>query len=158
MATYKVLPLKVDAGYSHQHGYQGEEAPSQTFLVGNLISPNGSGQYQATAAGATAAAAKNRIAMAPGQNLAAPSRRTEFTRPPEHGVIEITAGGTAATSALIKVGQTYGYAIDGTTGYGYLNLSDTTNAVFRIEDTKLRYGALNDTNVRVLVSILPTAY
>lgn len=157
MPTLKILPLKVDAGYSHQHGYQGDEAPAQTFPVGNLISQNANGQYQATPAGAAAVTAKNRIATAPGQNTANPPRRTEFTRPPEHGVIEITAGGTPATAALIKVGATYGYAIDAGTGYGYLNLNDTANALFRIEDNRLRRGDIGDTNVRVLVSFLPAS-
>ena len=157
MPTLKILPIDVKAGYSHQHGYQGDEAPSQTFKVGNLISPDANGKYAATAAGAAAASAKNRIAMAPGQNSANPARKTEFTHPHEHGVIEITAGGAAATAALLKVGATYGYAVDGATGLGYLNLADTTNAVFRIEQNAPTYGKVGDTNVRVYATILPTA-
>ena len=68
MATLKILPMKVDTGYSHQHGYQGDESPSQTFPVGALISPNNDGKYQATPAGAGAVSAKNRIATAPVPN------------------------------------------------------------------------------------------
>lgn len=154
MATLKILPIDVKAGYSHQHGYQGEEAPSQTFKVGNLISADANGKYAATAAGAPAATAKNRVAMAPGQNSTAPARKTEFTHPHEHGWVEVTAGGAASTAALIKIGATYGYAVDATTGLGYLNLADTTNAVFRIEQNTPTAGQIGDTNVRVLATIL----
>lgn len=157
MATLKVLPAKVRAGYSSHHGRQGDEAANQTFKVGNLISPDANGKYQATAAGAAAASAKNRIAMSFGQNVAAPSRRVEYQNPKEFEVLEISAGGAAASASNIKVNAQYGYAIDGTTGLGYLNLADTTNVVFQIEDTKLVQGAFGDFFVRVVASIVPTA-
>lgn len=157
MATLKIQPIRLQRNYDDSHGHHGAEAASQTFKDGNLISPDASGNYQATAAGATAAAAKNKVAAAAGQNLAAPLRRVPYVDPNIANVFEISAGGAASTTSNIKVGATYGYAIDGTTGYGYLNLTDTTNAVFRVEDATPTIGVIGDTNVRVLVSILPTA-
>lgn len=65
-------------------------------------------------------------------------------------VFEVTATGAALTAALAKLGATYGYAIDPTTGYGYLNLADTTNAVFQLEDGLIYGGGTTgDTNVWV---------
>jgi hypothetical protein len=150
MATFTALPIKVDGGYSQHHGRQGDEAASQTFKDGNLISADTNGRYQATPAGAGATTVKNRIAAAPGQNLAVPTRRTEYTDPNQHGAVEVSAMGVASTAALIKAGATYGYSIDATTGLGVLNLADTTNAVFTIVDNRLRRGNLGDTGVRVL--------
>lgn len=153
--TLKILPPKVDAGYSHQHGYQGDEAPTQTFVVGNFITPDSNGKYALASAGAAAVTSKLRVAMAPGQNLAVPRRRTEFAHPRECGVIEITAGGAASTADLLEATKTYGLAFDATTQAHYLNLADTTNAVFTIADSKPRYGEIGDTNVRVLVTVNP---
>lgn len=157
MATLQIFPIKARSGYSNHHGQQGDEAPSQTFKVGNLISPDANGKFQATPTGASAATARNRIAMSAGQNLATPTRRVEYQDFHRLGSIEITAGGAASSTSNIKVGSTYGYAVDGTTGLGYLNLADTTNLVFRIEDTRLVRGVLGDTNVRVVASILSAA-
>lgn len=157
MPTLKILPMKVRAGYSHHHGRQGDEAPNQTFKVGTLISPDANGKFVATPAGAGAATAKNRLAMSNGQNSASPARRVEYQDPRLFDTVEVTAGGTASTTALIKAGLEYGYAVDATTGLGYLNLSDTTNKVFRIEDTKPVKGAIGDTNITVVASILPSA-
>jgi hypothetical protein len=158
MATLKILPIKVRSGYSTHHGQQGDEAPNQTFMVGTLISPDANGKFQATPAGASAATARNRVAMSFGQNVAVPTRRVEYQDPHRFGTLEVTAGGTAATAALIKVGATYGLGFDAATGLHFLNLSDTTNVVFRIEDTQLVRGVLGaDTNVRVVATIVSTA-
>lgn len=155
MPTLKILPPKVDAGYSHQHGYQGDEAPSQTFVVGNFITPDVNGKYVQASAGAAAVTSKLRVALAPGQNTATPRRRTEFAHPRECGVIEITAGGAASTADLLEAGKVYGLGLDGATGAHFLNLADTTNGVFTIADSKVRYGEIGDTNVRVLVTVNP---
>lgn len=158
MATLKFLPIKTVASYSEHHGRQGNEGASQTFKDGNLIYPGGTnGAYIATPAGATAATAKNRIATTFGQNLATPTRRVEFVEPHIAPAVEITAGGAVSSLANTAVGLVYGYAIDATTGLGYMNLGDTANPVFRIEDSLLRGGAIGDTNVRMVVSVLPTA-
>lgn len=156
MATLKIQPIHVRSGYSNHHGQQGDEAASQTFKVGNLISPDANGKFAATAAGAPAAAAKNRIAMSFGQNVAAPPRRVELQDPNLFGTIEVTALGVSS-AANIKAGAEYGYAIDATTGLGYLNLADTTNKVFRIEDSKPVKGAIGDTNVTVVASFVAAA-
>lgn len=127
MPTLKAQPIRPQRHYVESHGHLGDEAASQTFRDGNLISPDASGKYQATAAGATAAAAKNRIAAGPGQNLASPLRKVPYVDPNLSPTVEITAIGVAS-AANIKVGATYGYSIDGTTGFGCLNLADTTTS------------------------------
>lgn len=157
MATLKTQPIHVRAGYSGDHGRQGDEAASQTFKVGNLISPDANGKYAATAAGAPAATAKNRVAMSFGQNNAAPARRVEYQDPNLFSTIEVTAGGAASSASNIKAGLEYGYAIDATTGLGYLDLTNTTNKVFRIEDSKPVKGAIGDTNVTVVASFVAAA-
>lgn len=158
MATLKILPMKVRSGYSTHHGQQGDEAPSQTFQPGMLISPDANGKYQTTPAGASAATAKNRVAMSFGQNVATPTRRVEYQEQHRFGTLEVTAGGAAATTSNIKVGSTYGLGLDATTGLHYLNLADTTNVVFRIEDNQPVRGVLgSDTNVRVVATILSSA-
>lgn len=156
--TLTILPLKVDAGYTGQHGYQGLEAANQKFEPGNLISPDADGKYTATAAGAAAAAAKNRIALCPGQNEANPHRKTEFAHPRECGWIEATLGGVATTADLLEPGKEYGYAIDATTGRGYVNLADTANKVFRITSPVLTLGEVGDTNPRGHVELIPGTY
>lgn len=156
MATLKVQPIHVRAGYSADHGRQGDEAATQTFKVGNLIYPV-AGKYTATPAGATAATAKNRVAMSNGQNNATPSRRVEFQDPNLFSTIEVTAGGAASSTSNIQAGLEYGYAIDATTGQGYLNLADTTNKVFRIEDNRPVKGTIGDTNVTVVASFIAAA-
>lgn len=157
MATLKVQPIRLQKNYTENHGHHGAEAASQTFKDGNLIYPDASGNFIATPAGATAASAKNRVAAAAGQNLAAPLRRVPYVDPNIANFFEVTAGGAVSSTSNIKVGATYGYAIDGTTGFGYLLLTDTTNAVFRIEDATPVTGVIGDTNVRVYASILATA-
>ena len=43
-------------------------------------------------------------------------------------------------------------------GAHFMLLTDTVNAIFRVEDNLLRVGVLGvDTNVRVLVSLLPAS-
>lgn len=158
MATLKVQPIRLQKNYTDHHGHHGAEAPNQNWRDGNLIYPGGTnGAFIATPAGAVAATAKNRVAQGAGQNLAAPLRRVPYVDPNIANFFEITAGGAVATAALLTVGATYGYAIDATTGHGYLNLADTTNAVFRIEDSTPVIGALGDTNVKVYASIVPAA-
>lgn len=156
MATLKIQPIRPQRNYTDSHGHLGDEAANQTFKDGNLLTIDANGKFVATAAGAPAAAAKNKIAAGPGQNLAAPLRKVPYVDPNLTPLIEISAAGVAS-AANIKVGATYGYAIDGTTGFGHLNLADTTNAVFRIEDQTPVAGVIGDTNVRVYVSILPAA-
>lgn len=157
MATLKIQPMKVRAGYSVDHGRQGDEAANQTFKVGNLVYPV-AGKYTATPAGAGAAGVRNRLALSPGQNLATPVRRVEFQDPNLFSTVEVTAGGAAATTTNIRAGLQYGYAIDATTGQGYLDLTNTTNLVFEIQDSKPVRGTLGaDTNVTVVATIIPSA-
>lgn len=154
--TLKIQPMKVYTGYSNDTGRQGDEAASQSWKVGNLIYPV-AGKYTATPAGATAATAKNRLAMSNGQNVAAPTRRCEYMDPNLFSTVEVTAGGAASSAANIRAGLQYGYAIDATTGQGYLDLTNTTNLVFQIEDTRPVKGVIGDTNVTVVATILPAA-
>ena len=54
-------------------------------------------------------------------------------------------------------GLTYGLGKDAN-GAHFLLLTDTVNAIFRVEDNLVRAGVLGaDTNVRVLVSLLPAS-
>lgn len=156
MATLKVLPMHIHKGYTDDTGLLGTEAANQTFKVGNLVYPV-AGAYTATPAGATAATAANRLAMSDGQNKATPTYRVQLVDPGRVGNLEVTAGGAASSSANIRAGLTYGYAIDATTGLGYLDLTNTTNAVFRIEDSVPTKGKIGDTNVAVIVTIVPAA-
>lgn len=156
MATLKVLPMHIHAGYTDDTGLLGTEAASQTFKVGNLVYPV-AGAYTATPAGATAATAKNRLAMSDGQNKAAPTYRVQLVDPNRVANFEVTAGGAASSSSNIRAGLQYGYAIDATTGLGYLDLTNTTNLVFEIQDSKPIKGNIGDTNVTVAVTILPAA-
>ena len=158
MATLKILPIKVNASYSDHHGRQGDEAASQSWVDGNLISPNATGQFQESPMGASAVGLKHRIAATIGQQLAVPVRRTEYVDPNIALTFEITAGGAAATTTNIRTGLTYGGLKDGATGIHYLNLADTTNAIFKIEDNVAKAGVIGtDTNVRVIVSLLPAS-
>lgn len=152
--TLGIQSPTVRTGYSGQHGYQGNEAPNQTFQTGSFITPTSTGFVEITV-GAGAVNKPLKLSLAPGQNAAAPSRRAEYADPREFGVIEITAGGAASTAALLEVGKKYGVAKDPTSGAHYLNLADTTNAVFQIEDARPVLGVVGDTNVRVVASILP---
>lgn len=155
MATLRITPPKVTASYSDHHGRQGDEAPSQTWVDGNLISPNANGQFIESPVGAAAVGLKHRISTVIGQQLAVPVRRTEYVDPNIALTFEVTAGGAAATNVNIRTGLTYGLLKDATTGAHYLNLTDTVNAIFKIEDNVLKAGVLGaDTNVRVLVSLL----
>jgi len=82
----------------------------------------------------------------------------EYVDPNVAFQFEVTAGGAAATTTNIQAGKTYGLAKDATTGIHYLNLADTTNAVFRIEDGVPVRGVLGaDTNVVVIASLVPAA-
>ena len=157
MATLGIQPIRLQRGYTEHHGHLGIEAPNQTFKDGVLIRPNTAGTaFQATAAGADAVGAKNKVSCGRGQNLAAPLRKVPYVDPPIANFFEITAGGAVATAALIKVGAQYGYNLDGA-GNPYLDLANTTNLVFQIEDAVPVAGILGDTNVRVYASILPGA-
>ena len=157
MAILKVIPPKVTAEYSSHHGRQGEEAPSQAWLDGNLISPNALGQFIESPIGAAAVGLKHRLSTVIGQQLAVPVRRTEFVNPNTALIFEITAGGAAATNVNIRTGLTYGLGKDAN-GAHFMNLTDTVNAIFRVEDNLVRAGVLGaDTNVRVLVSLLPAS-
>ena len=157
MAILKVIPPKVTCSYSDHHGRQGDEAASQTWLDGNLISPNTLGQFIESPIGAAAVNLKHRISTVIGQQLAVPVRRTEFANPNINIVFEITAGGAPATTVNIRTGLTYGLSKDAN-GAHFMNLTDTVNAIFRIEDNLPRAGVLGaDTNPRVLVSLLPAS-
>lgn len=154
MATLTILPARIFKGLRAAGGFLGDEAASQTFKAGNLIAANGSGKFIATAAGATAAAAKNALALTAGQNLATPTSKVNVQTLTDEHVLDITAGGAASSAANIIVGGEYGYAIDGTTGLGYLNLADTTNKVFRIVSNVPTRGVIGDTNVGVQAMLL----
>ena len=152
--TLGIISPTVRTGYSTQHGYQGDEAANSTHQVGHLLTAT-NGKLGEVGVGAAAVNKPLRLALSAGQNLAAPVQRVEFAHPEEFGVLQITAGGAASTAALLQAGKTYGLAKDATTGAHYLNLADTTNPVFRIEDSKPALGDVGDTNVRVYVSLLP---
>lgn len=158
MATLGFQPIRLQRAYTEHHGHLGVEAANQTWRSGNLIQPNGAGTaFQATPAGSGAVGAKNKVAEGRGQNLTNPTRKVPYVDPNIANFFEITAGGAAGTASNIKVGAQYGYAIDSTTGFGYLNLADTTNLVFQIEDAQPVVGALGDTNIRVYASIIANA-
>lgn len=132
MATLPIKAILQVTHYSHHHGLLGQEAPNQTFKLGNLINLNAGGQFVETGAGAAATTAKNRLAAAEALNSANPNRKLPYVVPTETMVLEITAGGAASTATLLQPGTEYGVAKDPTTGYHYLNLADTTNKVFRL--------------------------
>lgn len=158
MATLGFQPIRLQKGYTEHHGRAGVEAANQTFKDGVLIRPNAGGTaYQATTAAADGVGAKNRVSAAAGQNLAVPRRKVPFVDPNAANYFEITAGGAVSSASNIKVGTQYGYNVDATTGYGYLDLTNTTNLIFQIEDAIPVAGVLGDTNIRVYVSIIANA-
>lgn len=145
--------------YSQHHGTLATEAPNQTFKRGNAIARNAaSGLLEAVAAGAPAAAAKIMFATQDAENAATP-RRNNLSKvdPTDTMVFEVTALG-AGTAALLKAGAEYGYSIDAGTGFGVLNLADTTNKFWRIVahdgDTLAPGSAATDTNARVYARLV----
>jgi hypothetical protein len=154
--TFAIRRMFTVSNYSKHQGFIGQEAPSQTFKRGNLISNDANGLLAATPAGAGALVA-NVIANRDGQNLATPTSQVPYVQTVRDTVIEITAGGAAASTSNMKRGGKFGYAIDGTTGIGYLDLTNTTNQVFQLEKTGPVTGAVGDTNVRVYVKLLTAA-
>lgn len=154
--TFAIRRMYTVSNYSKHQGMVGQEAPSQTFKRGNLISNDSNGLLQATPAGAGALVA-NVIANRDGQNLTTGLTLTPYVQTVRDTVLEITAGGAAASASNLKRGTKYGYAIDGTTGIGYLDLTNTTNQVFQLERTGPVTGAVGDTNVRVYAKLLTAA-
>jgi hypothetical protein len=73
----------------------------------------------------------------------------------EGTILEMTMSGSWAGN---EIGSVYGIAKDATTGYWYVNRSDTTNTRVRViklvEDIRTKY-AVGDTNVRVYAEVLP---
>jgi hypothetical protein len=141
--------------YSDHHGLLGQEAPNQTFKRGALLSNDANGLLQATPVGA-GALVPNVFADSDGQNSATPAKKARYVQSDADTVIEITAGGAAATAALLKRGAKYGYNVDGS-GNPYMDLTNTTNLVFQIEVNGIvpGSGAIGDTNVRVWVKLIP---
>lgn len=161
MATIPFREILQVTNYSHHHGLLGSEAATQTFRYGNLISLNGAtpAAYAATAAGAPAAAAKNKLAALAGRNSAIVLNNLPYVNPIVSMVFEISTGGAATTAALLNAGTAYGYAIDATTGLGYVNLTDTTNLVWRLTQengtvTAPQGGVVGDTGTRVYATLI----
>jgi len=70
--------------------------------------------------------------------------------------IVMTLGGTYAAS---DIGASYGIAKDSTTGNWYVNKADTTNTrvrVLRLVNNPEEQYQVGDTNVRVIVQVLPS--
>lgn len=159
-ATLPIQRIVNVTHYSHHHGNLAIEAPNQTFKQGNLLRLNATGQAEATPAGAAAATSKNFLAARNARNVAAPTESLPRVTPYTQMIFEVTAGGAAATDALIQPGKKYGYAIDQGTGFGYLNLADAGTAVFEIVAhngstmPRSHGGTIGDTNVRVYARLL----
>lgn len=161
MATIPLKEILQVTQYSHHHGELGIEATAQTFRYGNLVSLNGEtpAKYAATAAGAPAAATKNKLAALAGRNLTLAASDFPYVTPFASMVFQISTGPIATTAGLLNAGTAYGYAIDATTGIGYLNLSDTTNLVWRLIQHNgsviaSQGGVAGDTGVRVYAQLI----
>lgn len=155
MATLPVKSILQQTEYSQHHGLLGRQAAAASFKLGNLISPDGNGEYVETAVGAGAVTSRNKLA-AQDSGLRV-DQKIPYVDPNGTMIFEVTATGAAATAALIKPGLSYGLGKDATTGFHTVLLTDTTNAVWRtvaLNGTTLAAGAIGDTNVRVFVQLL----
>lgn len=162
MATLPIKSILQVTNYSGHHGTLTTEAPAQTFKLGNIVVADANG-LTATATAATAAAGKIMFAAKDSTpaGTAVAKNAMPVVRPITNMIFEVTAGGAASSASNIAAGKQYGYAVDGTTGLGYLNLADTTNLVFELVqhdgDTLAPMGgAVGDTNVRVYARVIPS--
>lgn len=156
MATIPVQRIMQVTEYSDHHGTLATEAANQTFKRGNFIAPDASGKMAAVAAGAITA--KVKLAAQDAENAATPRRNNlSKVNPTATMIFEVTALGTG-TAALLAAGKKYGYSIDATSGFGVLNLADTTNAAFELinhdGDTLAPGSNATDVNPRVYARLV----
>lgn len=154
---YRIDPMYCVTRYTGHHGVLDKEAPNQNFKFGNLVYQNAEGKMVATQA-ADAATRKNLLAARDAENKAVPVMDLDVVTPVPDQVFEVTAGGAAATEAALVAGKQYGYAIDPDTGLGYLDLTNTSSAVFQLVNHTGKvlagHGNIGDTNVRVYARLL----
>lgn len=112
---------------------------------------------------------------APTRDFAAPStKKSDVELAKIKGTYVIMSTGGAAFAAATHIGNNYAIAVDATTGYHYIDLTDTTNVSFKIIDEldpnlamnaaggltqtfRKVFGGEGDTGTRVLAQVIDSA-
>lgn len=152
MATYGYKPISV---VSCAKGSGLGEKASQTGKQYNFAKPDtaNTNYYMFAAAGDNT---NLFIAGMNGENLStATGDKKGVIFLDNDDVLEMTISGTP-TAAQLKTGTAYGYGVDGTSGYGFVDLANTTTTAVSIVSLVPGY-VVGDTRPRVYVKMLAAA-